>query len=155
MATRNSPNLLTVDPAVQAIFDAMDTALGSTYVTINASESKTAQGTNYAVYVTDKHGNTQNYSTSRAGTKVVVTPTTASLGPGEVQQFTAKATDPNTGADIPLAVFDWAVVNGQGTIDTDGYYYAPDSVSASSFDQLSCTLQGDLASTSFSVSLHT
>ncbi len=54
---------------------------------------------------------------------VLVTPTSATLAPGAMQQFSAQAFDASNNA-IPGATFTWSVVNGGGTISATGLFTA-------------------------------
>jgi hypothetical protein len=79
----------------------------------------------------------------------------ASLGPGETQQFTATATDAS-GNPIAGPSFTWALQGGsQGAVDANGLYTAPAAIAAAAFDTLTCTLDGQNSWASVTVQLHT
>jgi hypothetical protein len=54
---------------------------------------------------------------------VVIAPVTANITAGHVQQFAAVARD-SQNVTIPDAAFEWSVVNGGGTIDSNGLFTA-------------------------------
>jgi len=152
--TENKPSKVSLDPAVQAIFDAMDAFMGSTYVQCNASEFKSPTSTTYSITFTDKKGNQQTYTNLQMGNKVTVTPSSANLGAEATQQFTASVTDPD-GVAVPGATFSWVVSpQSLGSVGATGLYTAPETVTITSTDQITCTVVGELTSVTIPIMLH-
>jgi hypothetical protein len=157
----NTPTLTTGDiTQITAITDAMLALMGTTYVSCNASVTTGStpgmpgvpSGNASSVTVRDKYGSGYTVNQQTAGVVVAVTPTTASLGPGETQQFTASVTQ--SGVAVPGAVVEWRVTQGSGTIAPDGLYTAPAAITAATFDVLLCTDPASGSSCSLTVSLH-
>lgn len=153
-AAHKSPRGLSVDPALQAIFDAMTAFMGSEFTSMNCTLSQTSTGTNETCNLVDVTGETTSVTHFTPGPKVTVTPAGANLGPGGTQQFTASAANPD-GSPIATPGFVWSVVAGsQGTIDANGLYTAPASISASTSASCKCQLTGSQAAMMFTVTLH-
>jgi hypothetical protein len=64
-----------------------------------------------------------NYTLAGPLDHIVVTPASPTVATGGAQQFTAQGYDAENNS-IPNLPFTWAVVNGGGTIDTDGQFTA-------------------------------
>ena len=148
-----TPKLVT-DPAIQAVFDALDAFIAGTTST-NATSSVTQDGTG-TTHTISSSGPSSRYTYTEwsAGSRVTVQPTSASLGPGQTQQFSATAVDA-TGAAIATPTFTWSVATGaQGTVDATGLYTAPAAIVATVAETLTATLSGDPAWTAVTVQLH-
>jgi hypothetical protein len=145
---------MTNDP--QPVFDALDTYIaGTSYTTSNASVTLDGSGTTHTMNCQDKQGNSFTYTEREAGVRVSITPVTASLGPGETQQFAATATNPD-GSAVASPTFDWSLSGGSlGIVSSTGLYTAPATIAAGSTDLLTATLSGQQAWATVNISLHT
>ena len=147
-----SPKL---DPAIQDIFDAMAAYMGTTYNSSTASMVIDAVSTAQTFTCTDRLGNRQSYTTYAVGNKVTILPSSAALLAGQTQQFTASVTDP-TGNPISGAVFVWSMSTGAlGTVDANGLYTAPATLSAASTEQLTAQVQNAFSAATVNISLQT
>jgi hypothetical protein len=139
--TTKLPNAKSVEDA-QSVFDALDAYLLATqWTTANSSASGDGGGTTHTMNCSDRQGNNYTYTERIAGVKVSIMPTFATLGPGEMQQFTATATNPD-GTPLTGATFVWSLGPGaHGTIDQIGRYGAPASIATAAMDTVTATLQ--------------
>ena len=129
----------------QPVFDALDAFLAGMpwAVSSNASINLDGSGTTHSISATGPNNtNSVTYTERIGGVRVSVQPTTASLGPGQSQQFTASAFNPD-GSPFAGAAFTWAITGAaQGSIDANGLYTAPATVAAAAIDSVTCTLIG-------------
>jgi uncharacterized protein YjdB len=89
------------------------------------------------------------------GNQVNIQPASANLQAGQTQQFTASVTDPD-GNPVSGAVFVWMMSTGAlGTVDANGLYTAPATLTTSSTEQLTATVQGSFSSAMITISLQT
>ena len=147
---------VTLDPALQAIFTDMATFMSANgYASMNCTTSVTSAGTTQTAQCGSPGStDTWTYTQFSAGPKVTVAPMSASLGPAATQQFVATATD-GDGNAIATPTFKWSITaGGQGTIDSNGLYTAPATVTANATDTCKCQLDGSQSFTQFTVSLH-
>jgi hypothetical protein len=129
-----------LDPALQQILDAMTTYMANgAYTSMTTTVTQQAAGTNQTVALADGTGATWNYTQFQPGPKVAISPTSAVLGAGQQQQFSATASNPD-GSAIASPTFTWSVT-GQGTIDPTGLYTAP-AAPAPGNDSVKCSLDG-------------
>jgi len=153
----SNPALRDVPPPVQAIFDAINSYMtGSQWTGVNASASHDGSGIVNTISCNDNNdpNNYYNFTIKTAGVKISVTPLSVNLGPGQSQQFTAAATNPD-GSPINSAKFDWTIgKGGLGTVDSKGLYKAPVTVAAASYDTVTCTIEGQNSWSSVTVQLH-
>jgi hypothetical protein len=147
---------LAIDPQIQKIFDDMTAYMGTTYTGMTTTVNFDGQGTRETVVCNYPNSiNNWQYVQYNQGIRVSITPITASLGPGQLQQFTATATNPD-GTTVPSPSFVWTVVTGGlGTISPTGLYTAPATISAGSTDTIRCALSGSNSWATVSVTLHT
>jgi hypothetical protein len=138
------------------VFDALDTYIsGTAYTSSNASATVDGSGTMHTMNCQDPSGNSFTYTERTAGTRVSVAPLSASLGPGQTQQFTATAADAS-GNPIASPTFTWTVASGGlGTVDATGLYTAPATIAAGATDMVTATLAGQQAWATVTVALHT
>jgi hypothetical protein len=145
---------MTVDPGIQQIWTDMLTFMGTDYGTCYASITMSGNGQTQTINCTDQTGGNFEYREFVAGIKVTITPPTANLGPGETQQFTATATNPD-GSQVANPVYTWAMISGSlGTVDATGLYTAPATIAANATSSLKCSLNGSQSYASVMVSLH-
>jgi hypothetical protein len=150
------PTGFALDPKLQAVFDALDAYVaGTNWTSSNAGVTFDGGGTTHSMNSSDRTlTNSVTYTQRSAGDRVVVSPTGASLGPGETQQFTASAVDAS-GATIPAATFTWSISGGAlGTIDATGLYTAPATVAAASTETVTAVMDGQNSWTSVTIQLH-
>ena len=134
-----TPQLVS-DPLIQAVFDALDAFLAGTTAN-NATATVTLDGNGTTHTIACSGPTTRyNYTEWNAGTRVNVTPVSASLGPGETVQFAASAVD-GSGAAIAGATFTWSLGGvPQGAVDATGLYTAYDD-RRDAVDALTVTLR--------------
>jgi hypothetical protein len=141
----------------QPVFDALDAYIaGTSWMSANASVNLDGSGASHTMTCQDQKGNSFSYTERETGIRVSVTPPSASLGPGQTQQFNAKATNPD-GSVVTGATYVWALNAGAlGTVDATGKYAAPATVAAAASDALTCTLQGHTPSawSTVTIALH-
>lgn len=143
-----------VDPEIKAIFDAMLAYMGTEYPTCNCFANYDGMGTNMGINCTDTTGNRWSYTEYQQGVRVTITPTGASLGPGQQQQFTATATNPD-GTAVAGATFTWSLQPGAaGSVSSAGLYVAPASIAINGSESLRCQLTGGNSWATMAVSLH-
>jgi len=149
------PMFRTIDPDEQAIFDAMFAFMNAQGVpTCNSWANQTGSGLSYGLSATGFDGSQVSHTYFQPGSKVVITPTNASLGPGETQQMAAMATDAD-GNDIAGATFTWTMQAGSpGTVDATGLYTAPASIPFASSAVVTATLTDKSAWSSMNIALH-
>lgn len=148
-----TPKLVS-DPLIQAVFDALDAFLAGTTAN-NATATVTLDGSGTTHTIACSGPTTRyNYTEWNAGTRVNVTPVSASLGPGETVQFAASAVD-GSGAAIPAATFTWSLGGVPlGAVDATGLYTAPATVAANAVDTLTVTCAEQPAWTAITIQLH-
>jgi hypothetical protein len=139
----------------QPVFTALDTYIaGTAWTTSNATVFLDGSGTTHTMNCNDRANNSFTYTERVVGDRVSIQPTTASLGPGQTQQFTASAVD-KAGVAIAGATFVWSLSTGaHGTVSATGLYTAPATVTAASSDTVTATLTGQQAWASVTVQLH-
>jgi len=143
-----------VDPTIQAVFDALLNVLAAdpNRVNVNSYASKDASGQTTSITITDKFGSSETYSNRIVIGKVYLDPTSGSLGPGETLQFTATTVD-DTGAAVPATVT-WSLQSGAvGSVDTTGLYTAPATITIASTDYVTAKDATNSSATA-SVALH-
>jgi hypothetical protein len=146
---------MSVDPAIQKILDDMMAYMGTTYVNCNASTSQDSMAITQTFSSVDVQGNRVTYSAYTVGNRVSVSPASASMQAGKTQQFTASVTDPN-GNPISGATFNWSLSAGAlGTVDANGLYTAPATLTAASSEQVTAQMSGALSSATVTVNLQT
>jgi len=146
----------TIDPEIQAIFDAM-----LTYMTdqdlpnCNAFANWVGNGTNLGISATQRNGNRFNYTYFIQGPSVSVQPVNPALGPGATMQFSATALNAD-GTPDTTATFTWSMTPGQpGSIDANGLYTAPATIATQMTSSIVCSLVGQPnAWTTATLSLH-
>lgn len=145
----------TIDPGIQAIFDAMFSYMQSISVpSCNSWANHTGNGVSYGISVTASDGSQVNHTYFLPGSKVTVTPTGGNVGPGETVQFAATATD-STGAEIAGASFTWSLQAGNpGSVDATGLYTAPAAVPYQTTALVTATLSDGTAWTQVLVTVH-
>lgn len=144
----------TNDP--QPVFDALDEFVkGTPYTSANASVLLDGAGTSHTMNCQDAAGNSISYTERTAGIRVTVTPMSVSLGPGQSQQFSATAINPD-GSEVPAASFTWTLASGgaMGDVTPSGLYTAPAAIVSPASDSLRCTLTGQPAWATVVVGLH-
>ena len=141
-----------VDPGIQAIWDAMNAYMGTTYMTCNATVTFDGAGERDTINCTAANNDNWQYVTYQNGGKVAVSPTTASLGPGQTQQFSATAQNQD-GSAVPSHAFTWTVTGG-GTIDATGLFTAPASIPTAVTAIVKCALNGSNSWSTVTVNLH-
>jgi hypothetical protein len=130
-------------PEIEALFAAIRAFMeAGGWSNLNAYGQQGGGASTCGISVTDPNGNSYNYSETKAGPKVSITPPGATLAPGATQQFTAAVVDGN-GAAVPGAVVVWTV-SGTGSIDQTGLYTAP--AAAGTHDTVTAKYQGSTAS---------
>jgi len=140
----------------QPVFDALDNYIaGTDWIVSTASVTLDGSGATHTITCSDRNGkNSYTYTERTAGVHVAVQPMSANLGPGETQQFTANATNPD-GTPVTGATFTWALTTGSlGTLDANGLYTAPATIAANAFDTVTATLTGQQSWASITVQLH-
>jgi hypothetical protein len=143
------------DPGVQAIFQAIEDFIGVTYVNCNASVMQNATSMTYTISYTDTRGNQQSFTSLQRGIQVIISPGSTSLTGGQTQQFSAQAFD-TEGDLITGATFVWSLSLGAaGTIDQNGLYTAPTTVTLARTDTVTATVAGLLSAASVGIMLRT
>jgi hypothetical protein len=152
------PKTKAVDAKMQAVFDALDAYIqGTAWVSANGSSHLDGSGTTHTFNCSDQAQNVNSFTyTERiAGIRVSISPTSATLSPGQTQQFTATATNAD-GSAVATPSFTWTMgANALGTVDTTGLYTAPATVNASVLDTVTATLTSSPAWASVTVQLQT
>jgi hypothetical protein len=145
----------TIDPGIQAIFDAMFSYMESIQVpACNSWANLTGNGTSYGISVTASDGSQQSQTYFTPGSKVTVMPTGGNLGPRETQQFTATATDAS-GAEIAGASFTWSLQAGNpGSVDATGLYTAPATIPNQTTALVTAMLSDNTAWSQVMITLH-
>jgi Bacterial Ig-like domain (group 2) len=143
-----------IDPTIQAIFDAMFNLMQAKGVpTCNAWANQTGNGMGYGVSITGFDGAQVSYSYFTPGSRVVITPPNATVGPGATMQFSATATDAN-GGDLPGATFTWRMAAGSpGMVDATGLYTAPATITTQTSAMLTAALSDNSAWATASIAL--
>lgn len=157
MPTRDvgPPFIGTIDPAVQAIFDALVNFMATKYPTCNAYANADPSGTTTGISASDRQGNDFRYSERHMNQRVTLSPQNASLAAGATQQFTASAANPD-GTAIADAAFSWSLgVGAHGSVDANGLYTAPASVPANVTDTVTATLHDSFSAATTMINLHT
>jgi hypothetical protein len=128
------------------VFDALDAYIaGTAYTVSNASVTLDGSAATHTVTCQDRQQNSFTYSERNAGVRVTVSPLTASLTAAQTQQFTATATNPD-GSTVSPATFTWSLAPGAlGTVDANGLYTAPATITTGVSDALTATLSGQQA----------
>jgi len=140
----------------QSVFDALDAYMqGTDWVSSTASASFDGGGSTHTMNCSDRNSqNTFTYSQRTAGIKVTVQPMGASLGPGQTQQFTATAANPD-GSVVAGAAFTWSMGPGAlGSVTASGLYSAPAAIAAQATDTVTATLTGQQSWASTTMQLH-
>ena len=139
---------------VQAVFDALDAYMaGTSWSSSNASVYLDGSGTTHSMSSQDAGGNNFTYSERMAGLRVSVQPPSASLGPGQTQQFTATATNPD--GTPATGAFTWTLGQGAlGTVDATGLYTAPATIATATVVSVTATVAPGTSWASASVSLN-
>ena len=152
-----NPALKDVPPAVQAIFDAINSYMAaSAWTGVNASATYDGSGIVNTISCNDKNdpNNYYNFTLKTAGMSITVSPPGASLGPGQTQQFTAAASHAD-GSPVTNPKFEWTLArNALGAIDKQGRYTAPAAIAAAAYDTVNCTITGESSWASVTVQLH-
>lgn len=144
------------DPALDAIFAAMVQYMGTSYITMACTVAFDGAGQRNTVNCTSPNGRDNwQYQQYFVGTQTMIAPTTASLGPGQTQQFSAQAVDAS-GNPVASPSFTWSLQPGAvGTVSATGLYTAPASITAAASDILRCSLDGANSWAQVTVNLRT
>jgi len=126
---------------MEAVFDALDAYIaGTTWITCNATVNLDGSGTTHTMTCQDRLQNSFTYSERDAGIRVSIQPVSATLGPGQTQQFVATATNPD-GTPVSGAAFTWTLSQSSlGSVDATGLYTAPASITQSTMVQVNAAL---------------
>lgn len=147
-------SLFSISPSIQAVFDALKVVLAEdpNYTNVSSNASKDAGGQSVGITISDKYGSSATYTERITTGRVFLDPITASLGPGETQQFTATTLD-GTGAPVPATVT-WELQSGAlGTVSATGLYTAPATIAGASSESLTAKDAAN-ASATVLISLH-
>src|SRR5262245_39606608 len=148
-----TPEPKIIDPALHDIFQAMMAYMGTTYVGMTCTTTNLPNMMSFSATLRLPNNDTWQYTETSTGPRISIAPPTATLGPGQTQQFTATITNadgtPATGM-TPL----WTVVGpGGGTINASGLYTAPATIPAATTQTITATVTGFGSSASITVNL--
>jgi len=149
-----APVLSSLDPKVQAIFDALDAYIqGTSWANATASVMLTGSQTTHTITTADRtNSNGVSYTERIAGVRVTIDPMSVTLSPGQSQQFTAAAYNPDGSA--ASGTFTWTLTQGApGTLDANGLYTAPASLAGPASAQVNAAFSDGQAWASATVAL--
>ena len=143
-----------LDPKVEAVFEAMIAFLGDDYKSAYSNANYDGAALTLGLTAEDFQGQSFTFSTRTPGTRIAISPLGASLGPGEQQQFSATASNPD-GSPIAGAAFEWSLAAGNpGSITPAGLYTAPAAIAAAGLANVTAKLTGGQAWATVAVNLH-
>jgi len=141
--------------SVEAVFAALDAFLATTgFTAASAIVSMDGAGVTHSLTGNDRLGNSLTNGDRVAGSRVVITPGSVVLKPGEAVQFLAKAYD-LSGIEIPGATFTWSLQTGAlGALDAaNRVYTAPAAIPVAASDIVTATMGGGMSWASVTVQL--
>ena len=148
-----TPQPQIIDPTLHALFDSMLAYMGTTYIGMNASVTNTTNMMSFSVTLRLPSGDSWQYSEIAQGPRISISPPTATLGPGQTQQFTATINNADGTPATGLTPTWTALGIAGGTISATGLYTAPATIAAATTQTVTASVAGFGTSASVTVSL--
>lgn len=137
-----TPQPQIIDPVLHALFDSMLAYMGTTYVGMSAAVTNTTNMMSFSVTLRLPSGDSWQYSEIAQGPRISISPPTATLGPGQTQQFTATINNAD-GTSAPGLTPTWTAVGvAGGTISSTGLYTAPAVIPSASTQTVTASVAG-------------